>query len=162
MIELKTVTTVEELYRSKGERTGQLIVDAVVDYVKRVKTHSAQEVAVFLGVKRQWLSGAMQLLVGLPLREFIFRWRLMSAIDLLDNPELSVAEVAERTGFKSENYLISVFRRRLGITPYAYRYNNVFRNSNYKFNRNARERKQLLEKAAQLKSRNEQPARDAE
>ena len=143
--------------------TGEIIVDAVVDNVKRTTTHSSADIALLLKVKNlTWLSGAMQLLVGLPLQEFIFRWRLMQAIDLLDNPELSVAEVARRTGFSSENYLISVFRRRLGITPYAYRNGTVLRNGRYPFNQSAHDRKMLLKKVAELKSRNDEPAPNAE
>lgn len=162
--EIKTVSTVEELYRSNGAPTGEIIVDAVVDkFVKRTTTHSSADIALLLKVKNlAWLSGAMQLLVGLPLQEFIFRWRLMQAIDLLDNPELSVAEVARRTGFRSENYLISVFRRRLGITPYAYRNGTVLRNGRYPFNQSAHDRKMLLEKVAELKSRNDEPAPNVE
>ncbi len=155
MKEIKRITSVEELYKSKGAPTGQIPVDAVVDYVKRVKSHSAEEVALFLGQKRVWISGALQMLVGLPLQEFIIRWRVLQALDLLDDPELSVAEVASRTGFRSENYLISVFRRRLGTTPYAYRKGTVLRNSNYSFNQNSHARKQVLEKAGQLKSRDD-------
>ena len=161
--EIKTVSTVEKLYKSNGAPTGEIIVDAVVDNVKRTTTHSSADIALLLKVKNlTWLSGAMQLLVGLPLQEFIFRWRLMQAIDLLDNPELSVAEVARRTGFRTENYLITVFRRRLGITPYAYRNGTVLRNGRYPFNQDSHSRKQLLEKAAQLKLRNEKPASKTE
>ena len=166
--EIKTVSTVEELYKSNGAPTGEIIVDAVVDNVKRTTTHSSADIAsadiaLLLKVKNlTWLSGAMQLLVGLPLQEFIFRWRLMQAIDLLDNPELSVAEVARRTGFRSENYLISVFRRRLGITPYAYRNGTVLRNGRYPFNQSAHDRKMLLEKVAELKSRNDEPTPNAQ
>ena len=162
MLEIKPVSTVEELYKSNGAPTGEIIVDAVVDYLKHSTTHSSTDIALLLRVKLVWLSGAMQLLVGLPLQEFVIRWRLMQAIDLLDNPELSVSEVAERTGFRSENYLISVFRRRLGITPYAYRNGRVIRNSRYAFNQDSHSRKQLLEKAAKLKARNEKPASETE
>ena len=162
MIEIKTVSTVEELYKSNGAPTGEIIVDAVVDYVKRFTTHSSADIALLLKVKLVWLSGAMQLLVGLPLQEFILRWRIMQALDMLDDPELSVDEVAKRTGFRSVNYLISVFRHRLGITPYAYRNGSVIRNGRYPFNQSSKERKQLLEKAAQLKSRKELPAPETE
>ena len=92
--EIKTVSTVEELYKSNGAPTGEIIVDAVVDNVKRTTTHSSADIALLLKVKNlAWLSDAMQLLVGLPLQEFIFRWRLMQAIDLLDNPELELSHL---------------------------------------------------------------------
>ncbi len=37
MIFIKQITTVEELWNTAGAPTGQIAVDAVVDYVKRVK-----------------------------------------------------------------------------------------------------------------------------
>ena len=154
MIPIKQITTVEELYKSKGAPTGESIVDAVVDYVKRVKGHSAEDVAIYLDVNRRKLSGAFELLVGVPLSDFILEWRLMQAVDLLDDETLSVAEVARRTGFKSVNYLTGVFTRRLGTTPLAYRNGEVTRNGNYPFNRDAYARKKVLENAARLKARN--------
>ena len=64
--EIKTVSTVEELYKSNGAPTGEIIVDAVVDNVKRTTTHYSADIALLLKVKNlTWLSGAMQLLVGL-------------------------------------------------------------------------------------------------
>jgi len=162
MKEIKCITSVEELYKSKGAPTGESIVDAVVDYVKRVKSHSAEEVALFLGQKRSWISGALQMLVGVPLQEFILRWRVLQSIDLLDDPELSVAEVANRTGFRNEKNLVDTLRRRVGITPYAYRNGTIPRNATYSFNRDPNSRKKLFENVKSLKSRRQETVSEEE
>ena len=162
MILIKQITTVEELYKTKGAPTGQTAVDAVVDYVKRVKTHSAQEVALCLNVDQRYLNETMKLFVGVTLKEFILQWRMRQAIDLLDDENLSVGEVARRSGFKHEKNLIAAFRARYGTTPYAYRNGSVFRNSNYRFNREAHQRKRIIENAEKLRSRNEKPTPNEE
>ena len=155
MILIKQITTVEELYKTKGAPTGQTAVDAIVDYVKRVKSHSAQEVALCLNVDQRYLNETMKLFVGVTLKEFILQWRMLQAIDLLDDESLSVEEVARRCGFKLEKNLIAAFRARYGTTPYAYRNSSVFRNNNYRFNREAHQRKRIIENAEKLRSRNE-------
>ncbi len=66
---IRQIASVEELYRSKGAPTGEMIVDAVVEFVKCKKTHSAEEVALHFNQKRVWISGALQMLVGVPLQE---------------------------------------------------------------------------------------------
>ena len=162
MKEIKCITSVEELYKSNGAPTGEIIVDAVVDYVKRVKSHSVEDAATFLGQKRMWLSGAMQMLVGVSLQEFIIQWRVLQALDLLDDPELSVAEVAKACGFRNEKNLVDTLRRRVGITPYAYRNGSLPRNSNYSFNRDSHARKKLIENVEKLKSRRQESAQEDE
>ena len=162
MIFIKQITTVEELWNTAGAPTGQTAVDAIVDYVKRVKSHSAQEVALCLNVDQRYLNETMKLFVGVTLKEFIMQWRMLQAIDLLDDESLSVEEVAHRCGFQREKNLIAAIHTRYGTTPYAYRNGKVFRNSNYRFNREAHQRKRIIENAEKLRSRNEKPAPNEE
>ncbi len=162
MKEIKCITSVEELYRNGGAPTGEIVVDAVVDYVKRVKSHSAEEVATFLNVDKRLLSGTMKLLVGVTLQEFILQWRVLQAIDLLDDRSLPVEEVAHRCGFKRDKNLIAAFQSRLGTTPYAYRNGTVLRNSSYSFNGDSHHRNRVIENAEKLKTDRGSNAPEAE
>lgn len=36
MMEIKQITTVDELYQNQGAKTGQIVVDAVVDYIRKL------------------------------------------------------------------------------------------------------------------------------
>ncbi len=150
--EVEQITNVEELYKSKGAPVGEIIVDAVVDYVRKVKSHSAEDVANFLRVDRRLLSGVMKVLVGVSLQEFILQWRVLQAIDLLDDKSLSFEEVAHRCGFKRYKNLIATFQSRLGTTPYAYRNGTVTRHGNYSFNVDAQHRRKVIENAEKLRS----------
>ena len=48
-------------------------------------------------------------------------WRKLSySIQLLDNRMLTVSEIAEKAGFTSESYYISLFRKHYGMTPKKY------------------------------------------
>ena len=54
---------------------------------------------------------------GVTPQEFLTDYRVGVARNLLVTTEMSLAEIAERTGFKSQQYLCSVFRSRVGSSP---------------------------------------------
>lgn len=53
--------------------------------------------------------------------EYLIRYRLKIAQELLSNTNLKVAEIAENCGFKYGTYFEKQFKKRLGITPAMYR-----------------------------------------
>ncbi len=114
--------------------------------------------ALFLNDDQRYLNETMKLFVGVSLKEFIMQWRMRQAIDLLDDESLTVEQVARRCGFRREKDLIAALHTRYGTTPYAYRNGSVIRNGNYRFNQESHQRKQIIENAEKLHSRNEKPA----
>ena len=52
---------------------------------------------------------------------YLSEYRLHMAADLLVSTELTVSEIAGRTGFDSSGYLCRCFRKRYGSSPVAYR-----------------------------------------
>lgn len=53
--------------------------------------------------------------------EYVLRYRLTIAQELLSNTNLKIAEIAENCGFKYGTYFEKQFKKRLGITPAMYR-----------------------------------------
>ena len=53
--------------------------------------------------------------------EYIAKRRIQEAKSLLTSTELSIADIAEQTGFGSESYFCKLFRRYEGMTPSAFR-----------------------------------------
>lgn len=160
MMEIKQITTVDELYQNQGAKTGQIVVDAVVDYIRRVTSHSADDAAHFLNVNRRWLSESLLIFVGVSLHDFIKQWRLKQAVDLLDDETLSLHEVALRCGYKETKSLIQAFRHLYGTTPLTYRTGHVRRNSLYHVNNDVECRKKAEENARQLKQRKQKQSPD--
>lgn len=54
--------------------------------------------------------------------EYIMNLRIEAAIKLLSTTELSIADIADRTGFGSATYMTRVFKQKLNTTPGKYRH----------------------------------------
>jgi len=137
------VESVEELFYAK-EPFGEVIIDSVLDAVRKTRTQRSSDIALLLDVDHHQLNAAFKLLTGMNLSTLIVEWRMMQAKDLLDDKSLSVKEVAHRCGFKQQKNLILAFRQRWGTTPYAYRTGKLLRNSNYAVNKDYHTRKNAL------------------
>ena len=123
-----TIKTVEVLYNSK-EQTGDRILDEVVNCLRKTQIIVAADLAILMDVKKSYLYGTMHILTGLPLGDFINRWRLLQARELLQQGAESEAKqgfgqsatgtnrvkrldkVARRCGWRSYRVLLRVAKR---------------------------------------------------
>ena len=113
-----TIESVESLYNRK-EPTGDRILDEVVNSLRKTRIIAAADLAILMDVKKSYLYGAMQLLTGMALGEFICRWRLLQARELLRQG--AVGEKADRVklldkaarccGWRSYRVLLRVAKR---------------------------------------------------
>ena len=60
-------------------------------------------------------------LVGEPVMQYVTRWRMQVALDLLRTEDVSVAALAARLGYESEAAFSRAFTRTVGTTPGASR-----------------------------------------
>ena len=82
---------------------------------------SRQAIADAVGVNKDYLGRIFQQEVGLAPWEYLIRYRLLRAKDLLRETDLTVAEVATRVGFDTPTYFSRMFHREVGCSPRAYR-----------------------------------------
>lgn len=143
MIEIKQIATLEQLYARRKELTGNVLVDAVVEYLTLMRGHEPNTLADMLGVDRRMLSKAMETFVGVTLKEMILQWRVHQAVDLLDDEALTIEEVAHRTGYGTVKSLSAAMMKYFGTTPTIYRTGSINGNGSYEMNIN----RQLLQKA---------------
>ena len=73
------------------------------------------------GESRRGFESRLKALIGRTPREEITRVQISRVKELLNGTLLSLAEIAERTGFKHVEYLTVVFKRETGQPPSAYR-----------------------------------------
>ena len=95
---------------------------AVAHGIRFIRDHIDQPitndtVAQAAGVSRTPFQKRFRKATGQTIRNFILDCRVQKAVDLIENSEFSIAEIAERTGFKHQEYLGHVIRTRLGRTP---------------------------------------------
>lgn len=55
--------------------------------------------------------------------EYLLRYRLKIAQELLSNTNMKISEIAENCGFKYDTYFVRQFTKKLGISPSVYRKN---------------------------------------
>lgn len=102
---------------------GDASVTAAVRFI-RDHAHSpisVDDVLRAVPASRRSLERRFRALLERGLGEEIRRAHLERAKDLLASTVLTVAEVAEQSGFASVHYLSRLFRREAGLTPTAYR-----------------------------------------
>ncbi len=74
------------------------------------------------GVSREHFCRIFRQYTGMRPVEYITKIRLQKARELLDvNREMPIGEIARRTGFQSNSYFSSVFRKNFGISAEEYR-----------------------------------------
>lgn len=76
-----------------------------------------ESVARSAGVSRTAFQLRFREAIGVTVREYLVNQRLRRARNLIENTEMSLAEIAERSGFRHQEYMGSVFKDRLGVTP---------------------------------------------
>src|SRR5262249_21783392 len=75
---------------------------------------TVEELASHAGVSRSRFAARFTALVGEPPLAYLSRWRMQVAARLLEDPELTIAEVASRVGYVSEPAFSKAFKRAMG------------------------------------------------
>ena len=84
---------------------------------------SLQAAADALYVTPQYLSRVFHQETGDTFGSYLTGKRMKEAIRLLQDQHLKMYEIAQRTGYSSQHYFSSAFKRALGISPVEYRKN---------------------------------------
>jgi ABC-type sugar transport system substrate-binding protein/AraC-like DNA-binding protein len=114
--------TVERPVTTPGARSSTLVKRAVAFIQQRYGAPlSRQEIADNLGVSKDYLGRVFQEELGFSLWEYLLRYRVLRAKELLRTTDYSVAEVAARVGFQDAAYFSRLFHQRTGCSPREYR-----------------------------------------
>lgn len=95
----------------------------VMDYIgdNLAEDISLNRLAREVGLSPWHFAKAFKRRVGLAPHQYVLEERVARAKLLLEDERLPLAEIARRVGFSSQSHLTSVFRRRVGATPGAFR-----------------------------------------
>ena len=70
--------------------------------------------------------------MGMTFVAYLTQLRMNKAVQLLDATELQIQEIAERTGYETQHYFSTAFKKRYGVSPNQYRKGDAFEQSNHK------------------------------
>jgi len=88
------------------------------------RTINVKDVVAATTISRRSLEGRFSKLIGRTLHEEIWQAHFDLATRLLASSDLSLQEIAERSGFRTASALVNLFRQRFGVTPKEYRIAN--------------------------------------
>lgn len=98
----------------------------ILEIVRYINQNYAEELTVESLAERAFLSRShfcrqFKKVTGFSPIEYIHSMRLRSAENLLENSDLSITEIALRSGFSGSNYFGDLFRRYRGMSPRQWR-----------------------------------------
>ncbi len=85
------------------------------------ETPSLREMAAAIGVNEDYLGRVFRQELGLSPGDYLNRYRIKQAKELLQQTDNSIMAVAHKVGFKDSAYFSRVFRKLVGQSPSAYR-----------------------------------------
>ena len=99
------------------------VLEAARDYIEANLTSdlSLSQIAIAVGARPHRLAKDFHSLTGLTLHQYVIQRRVDRAARLLRSTDHPIAAVALDCGFADQSHLTTAFRRRVGITPAAYR-----------------------------------------
>ena len=86
-----------------------------------VQNWTIEELAKQVGVSRSLLAERFADLVGIPPMQYLARWRMQIASELLISGNAKVATVAVEIGYASEAAFSRAFKKTVGMSPSAWR-----------------------------------------
>ncbi len=82
---------------------------------------SLELLAEAMHLSKTYLSKLFKLETGSSITDYLTARRIREACRLLETTELTVERIGFETGFPNPSYFIQLFRRKLGVTPLAFR-----------------------------------------
>ncbi len=104
-------------------RPTSLVVKRAIGYIQH---HSAcalsrQQIAEAVGVSKNYLTQIFHQELGISPWEYLSRYRIKQARELLRDTNASITAIAAQVGFEDASYFGRVFRKQVGCSPQAYR-----------------------------------------
>lgn len=100
----------------------QMYMD-ILDYVRANAATGlrVEDVAKHFGYNAKYLSHLFIKLGGMPLKQYILRFRMDSANLLLADTNLSIADIAQRIGYEDAHNFSRAYKKVMGVSPSDYR-----------------------------------------
>ncbi|MDR2480631.1 MAG: helix-turn-helix domain-containing protein [Treponema sp.] len=98
--------------------TGVLVKKAILYFGQHAESHiSRWKLADSVNVSEDYLTRIFHREMGLPLWDYLNRYRVFLAAGLLRHTDDTIQDIASRTGFQDQSYFCRVFKKIYGVPP---------------------------------------------
>lgn len=105
-------------YETKSKYTTQMIEYIKTCYCRKI---SINDMSKKYGVSSTYLNIKFKKETNYTFNDFLNRYRVLQAVELLKENKLKVYEIAENVGFQDYKYFILVFKKYIGYSPGQFR-----------------------------------------
>jgi len=107
----------------RAREPGDAYVEAAVGEISGLYMTdlTAEAVAGRLGISRDHIARLFKRRTGLTFNEYLTRFRIRRAVELLRDPSVRIGEVADLCGYGDPRYFSALFRKLVGMTPSEFR-----------------------------------------
>ena len=111
------------LDRDSEETLSQKRIKRALKYIEEhyQETIELRDIAEELGVSNGEVSRLFKKMLNETCFEHIGNYRIMRSMDLLNYTDMSISEIALKTGFNSFSYYTKYFKNKVGCSPSVYR-----------------------------------------
>lgn len=108
--------------RGSGKRH-ELYVQNVFDFIASNYANkiSISQIADFVGLDRSYLCSVFKARTGSSIQEYLVRFRLNKACELMGIPLLSIGDIARSVGYEDPLLFSKMFKKEKGLSPKQYR-----------------------------------------
>jgi len=104
-------------------QSGTGTLDRAFAYIQQhyAEPISLEKLAVMTYMSPKYFSKVFKIHTGYTVTDYTQRLRIAHACEMLSDPDISIAEIAEKTGYRDVKYFAKIFRRIMGMSPVLYR-----------------------------------------
>ena len=106
-----------------NRKTGIEVFDIFTDLVRKSKSRYPEFYAKKLGTTTADMLGYVRMMSGMAAKDWIERYYLLVAVELLKKTNLPIEEIAKATGFSAVSSFSGYFAKQTGTPPVAWRKN---------------------------------------
>lgn len=115
---------IENLYLTRNNTINDDYINRIIDYINENinKDISLSSVAKHIGMSDSYLSKLFKGTMGMNFSTYVLDKKLEKAASLLvENPQMSIANIADSIGYFNLSYFANLFKKKFGLTPSQYR-----------------------------------------
>lgn len=114
--------TRNNVMRHMSRKTKQAIEYMHKHYAEQISVESTAEA---IGISKTYFSQTFKKETGHSFSEWMQKYRMQKACELLTNTNFKIYEISEMVGFADQAYFSVIFKKQLGVSPYQFREGNA-------------------------------------